>query len=151
MFRKLWKTIKFIIIVVIVLICFPRSILPHKTSDQNQDDIENYLKLNEKETRLIEFKDDEESLKLKLIQLSIINDSRKKYKAGPVKLDILASRLANKMSREERTTISGTGTWQAKNLITGMLLQAVMTMYQRIPLVNGRQVNTLYLRQISVH
>ncbi len=100
MFRKLWKTIKFIIIVVIVLICFPRSILPHKTSDQNQDDIENYLKLNEKETRLIEFKDDEESLKLKLIQLSIINDSRKKYKAGPVKLDILASRLANKMSRE---------------------------------------------------
>ena len=34
------------------------------------------------------------------MQLDIINISRKKYKADPVKLDILASRVANKMCRE---------------------------------------------------
>jgi hypothetical protein len=34
------------------------------------------------------------------MQLDVINSSRKKYKADIVKLDILASRVANKMSRE---------------------------------------------------
>jgi len=100
MFRKTWKTIKIFLIAGIVLICLPRSILPIQKSDSQPIDIDGYLKLNEKETRLIEFKDNEETLKLKLAQLEIINKSRKKFRADPVKLDILASRVANKMSRE---------------------------------------------------
>ena len=65
-----------------VLICLPHSILPKQTSDIKKDDLENYIKLNNSESRLSEFKDDEEALKLKLKQLEIINNSRKKYNAG---------------------------------------------------------------------
>ena len=100
MFRKIWKTLKIFIIIAIVLVCLPHSILPHQNSDSGKDDLKNYLKQNETELRLIEFKDDEEALNLKVRQLDIINKSRKKFNAPPVKLDILASRVANKMCRE---------------------------------------------------
>jgi uncharacterized protein YkwD len=100
MFKKTWKTIKIFIVIAIVLVCLPHSILPSQTSDLNKSDFEEYSKENETEKRLIEFRDNEESLKMKLLQLEVINSSRKKYKAGPVKLDILASRVANKMCRE---------------------------------------------------
>jgi uncharacterized protein YkwD len=100
MFRKLWKTLKVFLIIGIVLVCLPHSILPKKTSDLKKDDLEYYLRLNNSESRLGEYKDDEEALKLKLQQLEIINNSRKKNNAGPVKLDILASRVANKISME---------------------------------------------------
>ena len=100
MFRKFWKTLKFFIIIAIVLVCLPHSILPRRTSDLEKNDLGNYIKLNDSEARLPEFKDSEESLKLKLDQLEIINSSRRKYGAGNVKLDILASRVANKMCRE---------------------------------------------------
>jgi hypothetical protein len=101
MFRKVWKTLKFFIIIAIILICLPHSILPHQSSsDIGKDDLENYLKQNEDETRLMEFKDDPEAIRLKLLQLDVINRSRKKYNAPIVKLDILASRVANKMCRE---------------------------------------------------
>jgi hypothetical protein len=100
MFRKTWKTIKIFLIIAIVLIILPHSILPHQTSSSDKDDIENYLKLNESERRLPEFKDSPEVIRLKLAQLNVINTSRKKFNAPPVKLDILASRVANKMCRE---------------------------------------------------
>ncbi|MBK8882332.1 MAG: hypothetical protein IPN67_08070 [Bacteroidales bacterium] len=100
MFRKLWKTLRFFIIIGIVLICLPHSILPRQTVDLKDGDFEYYIKLNNSEPRLSDFKDDEEALKLKLKQLEIINSSRKKYGAGSVKLDILASRVANKICRE---------------------------------------------------
>ena len=61
---------------------------------------EDYKKLNEKETGLMEYKDSDEMLRLKLQQLDIVNASRKKHKAAPVKLDILASRVANKQCKE---------------------------------------------------
>ncbi|MCE5345037.1 MAG: CAP domain-containing protein [Bacteroidales bacterium] len=91
---------KILLIVIVVLICLPRSILPLKTSDQRDNDISTLIKLNESEKRLTEFKDDEKALKMKLIQLEIINNSRKRYKAPPVKLDIFASRVANKICKE---------------------------------------------------
>jgi uncharacterized protein YkwD len=100
MFRKIWKTLKIFIIVGIILFVMPHSILPTQSSEKETDDLEYYIRLNEQEKRLSEFKDDEEALKLKLIQLDIINKSRKKFKAPPVKLDILASRVANKTSKE---------------------------------------------------
>ena len=59
-----------------------------------------YKQLNDNETRLQDFRDNDEALRLKLTQLDIINASRKKYKAKPVELDILASRVANKACRE---------------------------------------------------
>lgn len=62
--------------------------------------LEYYMELNNKETRLLEFKDDDEALRLKLVQLDIINTSRKRHKAKPVELDILASRVANKACKE---------------------------------------------------
>jgi hypothetical protein len=100
MFRKTWKTIKIFLILIVVLICLPHSILPRQMAGSEKDDFEYYQKLNESESRLIEFKDNDKILKLKLIQLDIINKSRKSYRADPVKLDILASRVANKMCRD---------------------------------------------------
>jgi len=100
MFRKTWKTLKIFIIIIIVLVCLPHSILPSQTAALKEDNIENYRKQNEREQRLIRFKDNEEALKLKLLQLEVINNNRKKFKAGPLKLDILASRVANKMCKE---------------------------------------------------
>jgi uncharacterized protein YkwD len=100
MFRKLWNTLKFLIIIAIVLICLPHSILPRQTKSEGVDEISNYLKANESETRLNEYKDSEEVIRMKLTQLEIINSSRKKNRASALKLDILASRVANKISRE---------------------------------------------------
>lgn len=100
MFKRTLKQIKILAIIIIAIVCLPRSILPRQSSDLKKIDVDNYIRLNEKESRLIEFKDDEESLKLKLKQLEVINKSRMKYKAGDVKLDILASRVANKMCKE---------------------------------------------------
>lgn len=100
MFRKTLKTVKILLVIIIVLICLPRSILPLQKSDQQDNDISTLIKINNLEKRLAEFKDDEKALKLKLIQLEIINNSRKRYKAPPVKLDIFASRVANKICKE---------------------------------------------------
>jgi len=100
MFKRTWKQIRLLILLIIILFCLPHSILPHRLADQGNDDLMDYMKLNEREQRLKEFKDDDEALKLKVDQLDIINKSRKKYGAPPVRLDILASRVANKMSAE---------------------------------------------------
>jgi uncharacterized protein YkwD len=59
-----------------------------------------YTELNNRESGLKDYKDNEEALSLKLKQLDIINKSRKRYRAAPVKLDIQASRIANRMCRE---------------------------------------------------
>jgi uncharacterized protein YkwD len=100
MFKKLWKTLKYFLLLGIVLICLPHSILPKQTSEINKEEFENYVKLNNSESRLGGYKDNEEALKLKLQQLEIINNSRRKNNAAAVRLDILASRVANKMCRE---------------------------------------------------
>jgi hypothetical protein len=100
MFRKLWKTIKIFGILIVILICLPHSILPKQITGSGAKNIDEYIRLNDNETRLAEYKDDIEALKLKLIQLEVINVSRKKFRAQPVKLDILASRVANKMCAE---------------------------------------------------
>jgi uncharacterized protein YkwD len=100
MFKKTWKQIKFFTILIILLICLPHSILPHRVAAPEKDDLEKYKRLNENEQRLIEFKDNDEALNLKLEQLALINNSRRKYNAAPVSLDILASRVANKMCKE---------------------------------------------------
>jgi uncharacterized protein YkwD len=99
MFRKIWKTIKVFVIIGVILICLPHSILPHQKADLSEDEFEEYSQLNKNERRLSEFRDNDEALRLKLIQLKVINNSRKRFKADPVKLDILASRVANKMCR----------------------------------------------------
>jgi uncharacterized protein YkwD len=80
-------------------------LIPHCLFSQNRgtvsiNDLDRYKEMNNREFRLTEFKDNDESLKLKLNQLDIINKSRKKFRGNPVKLDILASRVANKMCRE---------------------------------------------------
>lgn len=101
MFRKTWKQIKILVILVVIIICLPRSIFPNRGGQESdKDDLEYYTRLNNDEKRLGEFRDDEQSLWLKLRQLEVINSSRKRYGARPVQLDILASRVANKMSRE---------------------------------------------------
>lgn len=100
MFKKTWKQIRILLIIIILLICLPHSILPRKTTNESAENTENYRRLNGKETRLIDFKDDDEALNIKIAQLAIINKSRKKNNAPPVELDILASRVANKMAKE---------------------------------------------------
>ncbi|MCU0461695.1 MAG: CAP domain-containing protein [Bacteroidales bacterium] len=71
-----------------------------KNSADQKRSFDYYKRLNDSETRLQQFRDDDEALRLKLIQLDIINKSRKKHKAKPVELDILASRVANRACRE---------------------------------------------------
>jgi len=83
----------------IITILFAISILAFSQESPNSD-LDYYRQLNNKEQRLSEYRDDDESLMLKLKQLAVINSSRKRYKAPPVKLDILASRVANMMCRE---------------------------------------------------
>ena len=101
MFKKTWKQIRIFVILIIILICLPHSILPHRTDDdKGKDDLETYRKLNKSEQRLKEFEDNDDALKLKVEQLDIINKSRRRNNAPPLKLDILASRVANKMCRE---------------------------------------------------
>jgi hypothetical protein len=100
MFKKFWKTLKYFIILIIVLASLPHSILPYQKAGSDSIDLEYYRDLNEREKRLSDFKDDDEALKLKLFQLNLINSNRKKFKAAPLELDILASRVANKMSKE---------------------------------------------------
>jgi uncharacterized protein YkwD len=126
MFRKLWKTIKIFSVLIIILICLPHSILPKQLSGSKSQDIDYFIRLNESETRLSEYKDDTEALKLKLAQLEVINISRKKFRAQPVKLDILASRVANKMSAEA-----------AKNDYVGHWNMAGETPYQRYAFAGG--------------
>jgi hypothetical protein len=100
MFKKTWKQIKIFVILIVIIICLPRSIFPHRADKDGIENIESYLKQNEDEKRLKEFKDNDEALRLKIAQLDIINKSRKRNNAPPVKLDILASRVANKMCTE---------------------------------------------------
>ena len=100
MFKKTWKQIKLLIVLIIILICLPHSILPHRVDSNSSDEIESYQKLNDAEKRLAEFRDNDEAIKLKVEQLNVINKSRKINNAPAVKLDILASRVANKMARE---------------------------------------------------
>jgi hypothetical protein len=59
-----------------------------------------YKRVNDSEKRLIEYKDDDAALQNKLNQLMIINQSRRKFRVQDVRLDILASRVANKQCRE---------------------------------------------------
>jgi hypothetical protein len=70
------------------------------SGQENSSGFDYYKKLNDNETRLIQFKDDDLALRNKVGQLSIINLSRKRFNAQEVKLDILASRVANKQCRE---------------------------------------------------
>lgn len=70
------------------------------SAQEKPTDWNEYSMLNESENRLIDYKDSEETLQLKLQQLEVINKSRKKHRAQPVKLDILASRVGNKMAKE---------------------------------------------------
>jgi uncharacterized protein YkwD len=98
MFRKLWKQLKILVLLIVIIICIPKSILPK--GSQSSDDLKHYIMLNDSERRLSEYKDNSAALELKLQQIDLINNSRKKFNAKPVKLDILASRVANKMSRE---------------------------------------------------
>jgi hypothetical protein len=90
------KTLLIFIFLVLIQTCLHSQTRGSTTSDE----LNNYMKLNNREVRLMEFKDNDEMLRIKLKQLEIINKSRKKYRVSPVKLDILASRVANRACKE---------------------------------------------------
>ncbi|MGQ1787865.1 CAP domain-containing protein [Saccharicrinis sp. GN24d3] len=71
-----------------------------KTYTIPEHEVKKYHQLNDQEIRLGEYKDDKSVLLIKLNQLAHINASRKKYRKPPVQLDILASRVANKIAKE---------------------------------------------------
>ncbi len=100
MFRKTWKQIKILIVLLLIIFFFPRSFLPRPAFSHQADEFSTYVKQNESELRLAEYKDDDKALRLKLAQLEVINKSRRKHNAPVLKLDILASRVANKICRE---------------------------------------------------
>jgi hypothetical protein len=84
----------------LILVCPKNLLRAQEGKPLTNSDFEQYKQLNEKELRLAEYKDDDDALRIKLIQLEIINRSRKKFRVAPVSLDILASRVANKICRE---------------------------------------------------
>ena len=59
-----------------------------------------YEKINRKEGRYREWQDSSAMLAVKLLQVDYINKNRARYGAGPVRLDILASRVANRTAQE---------------------------------------------------
>jgi len=59
-----------------------------------------YKRMNDADSSLMEYKDNDYTLRLKLNHLAILNAERKKNKVSLLGLDILASRVANKMARE---------------------------------------------------
>jgi len=59
-----------------------------------------YERLNRKENRYRDWQDYKAMLAVKLHQIDFINQNRARYGAGPVRLDILASRVANRMALE---------------------------------------------------
>lgn len=71
---------------------------------------EYYQVQNEREIRLADFKDSDLDLRLKIMQVYVINKSRKNHNANPVQLDVLASRVANKMCKEA-TEMEYVGHW----------------------------------------
>jgi hypothetical protein len=83
-----------------LLFLYPLLLKSQQANFATINDLGYYIDLNNKDSRLIEFKDDDKILSLKLQHLKVINESRNKYNAAPVKLDILASRVANKMCIE---------------------------------------------------
>jgi uncharacterized protein YkwD len=89
-----------LILAVLLSLVFSLYSYPQGRSEEARDNLEYYRELNNREIRLQEFKDNDEALKIKLMHLDVINRSRKKFRVPPVKLDILASRVANKMCRE---------------------------------------------------
>jgi uncharacterized protein YkwD len=86
--------------VILLLITATLPLFSQSSESSQNGDLALYKSLNEQETRLSGYKDSDEALSLKLAQIAVINSSRKKHGADPVRLDILASRVANKMSRE---------------------------------------------------
>ena len=87
-------------VVALLFIITPYLLNGQSVNYQTIKDFDYYKTLNYKESALPEFKDNDETLALKLIQLQVINESRKKFNVTPVKLDILASRVANRMCKE---------------------------------------------------
>jgi len=59
-----------------------------------------YERINQKENRYRDWQDSSAMLAVKLQQIDDINKNRKHYGAGPVRLDILASRVANRTALE---------------------------------------------------
>jgi uncharacterized protein YkwD len=96
MFRRKMKPIQ----TLLLLSLFPIGLFPQGKANSAIDNLKLYMELNRKEVRMMEYKDNEEALKIKLTQLDVINKSRKRNRVSPVKLDILASRVANRMCRE---------------------------------------------------
>lgn len=84
----------------LVILLFGVGFMAAASAATRDVDFERYKALNEAETRLQDFKDDDAALRLKIEMLGVVNASRAKYKAKPLELDILASRVANKQSRE---------------------------------------------------
>jgi uncharacterized protein YkwD len=89
-----------LIVAILLSSLIPVCLLSQGETSSTVGDLNYYKGLNNRETRLQEYMDNDESLKIKLQQLEVINKSRRKYRVPPVKLDILASRVANRMCRE---------------------------------------------------
>ncbi len=79
----------------IIILLSSSSVLSYSKAD-----LAELIKENESNNKLIEYKDNESNLKLKMQVLDEINRNRAKHGLRPVKLDILASRVANRTASE---------------------------------------------------
>jgi uncharacterized protein YkwD len=81
----------------------PFSIFSRDPYGVPESEFRSYKGLNDQEARLREFKDSDETLRIKIAQLHAVNESRKRHRLQELELDILASRVANKMAAESAT------------------------------------------------
>ena len=66
----------------------------------SEDEFQHYKRLNDQESLLKDFKDADETLRIKIAQLHTINQNRKRFRLQELQLDILASRVGNKQAKE---------------------------------------------------
>lgn len=79
-----------------MLICLsPGQVIAYTNAD-----LQELVAANNAEQRLSEYKDNETTLKLKLEMLDLINENRARHGCAPLKLDVLACRVASKTSSE---------------------------------------------------
>ena len=94
---------------------------------------QSYKLKNAKETRLLEFKDNDEQLLAKLVLLNLINKHRKKHHKQLVELDIHACRSANKTAQEPAHNLSGASPTPWKCIFAGLPAQPTAERYPPAP------------------
>lgn len=88
------------VLTAISLLLVAGTLLPKAARANSQEALREALAENERERRLPEYRDNETTLRLKLDVLEVINANRARHGLSPLRLDILACRVASRSASE---------------------------------------------------